>query len=173
MTSPDDKAPSYGTIGEIEHALFAKAITLHTKIKARWETIDAGGNPVRQVVVATPGRMMIAQILPKHPDVPFDLINRQLTKKNVSDVIDAVYRHCGQKECVIFADRLMGLGFGQAAKAGISFGKDDLIIPVREAGDDPQDTGRGEGVRATVPGRPDHRGRALQQGGRCLVALHR
>jgi DNA-directed RNA polymerase subunit beta' len=44
-------------------------------------------------------------------------------------VIDAVYRHCGQKECVIFADRLMGLGFGQAFKAGISFGKDDLIIP--------------------------------------------
>jgi DNA-directed RNA polymerase subunit beta' len=129
---PDDRAPSYGTIGEIEHALFAKAITLHDKIKARWETIDAGGNPVRQVVVATPGRMMIAQILPKHPEVPFELINRQLTKKNVSDVIDAVYRHCGQKECVMFADRLMGLGFGQACKAGISFGKDDLIIPVEK-----------------------------------------
>ena len=64
--------------------------------------------------------------------MPFDLINRQLTKKNVSDVIDMVYRHCGQKECVIFADRLMGLGFGQAAKAGISFGKDDLIIPVEK-----------------------------------------
>ncbi len=47
----------------------------------------------------------------------------------MSDVIDAVYRHCGQKECVIFADRLMGLGFAQAAKAGLSFGKDDLIIP--------------------------------------------
>src|ERR1700678_2352149 len=66
--APDDKAPSYGTIGEIEHALFAKAITLHTKIKARWESIDAGGNSIRQVVTATPGRMMIAQILPKHPD---------------------------------------------------------------------------------------------------------
>ena len=79
--------------------------------------------------MTTPGRMMIAQILPKHPNVPFDLINRQLTKKSVSDVIDMVYRHCGQKECVIFADRLMGLGFAQAAKAGISFGKDDLIIP--------------------------------------------
>ena len=80
-------------------------------------------------MVTTPGRMLIAQILPKHPNVPFALINKQLTKKNVSDVIDAVYRHCGQKECVIFADRMMGLGFGQACKAGISFGKDDLIIP--------------------------------------------
>jgi DNA-directed RNA polymerase subunit beta' len=125
----DKDARALGTIGEIEHALFAKAVTLHDKIKGRFETIDAGGNKVTQVVVTTPGRMMIAQILPKHPAVPFSLINRQLTKKNVSDVIDAVYRHCGQKECVIFADRLMGLGFGQAAKAGISFGKDDLIIP--------------------------------------------
>src|SRR5271156_5213646 len=127
--TPDNDAPAFGRIGEIEHALFAKAITLHDKIRARYETVDAGGNPIKPIVVTTPGRMMIAQILPKHPDVPFDLINRQLTKKSVSDVIDMVYRHCGQKECVILADRLMGLGFAQAAKAGISFGKDDLIIP--------------------------------------------
>jgi DNA-directed RNA polymerase subunit beta' len=128
----DSDAPALGTIGEIEYALHSGAVGLHDKIKGRWETIDAGGNPVREIVVTTPGRMMIAQILPKHPNVPFELINKQLTKKNVSDVIDAVYRHCGQKECVIFADRLMGLGFGQACKAGISFGKDDLIIPVEK-----------------------------------------
>ncbi len=52
-----------------------------------------------------------------------------LTKKEISNVIDQVYRHCGQKETVIFCDRLMTLGFTQACKAGISFGKDDLIIP--------------------------------------------
>ncbi len=130
--TPDQKAPAFGTIGDIEHALFAKVITLHDKIRARIETIDAGGNIVTSVVPTTAGRMMMAQILPKHPNVPFDLINRQLTKKSVSDVIDMVYRHCGQKECVIFADRMMGLGFRQAAKAGISFGKDDLIIPVEK-----------------------------------------
>ncbi len=122
-------ASAFGTIGEIEFALAAKAIKLHDKIRARFETVDPTGKLVRVTVVTTPGRMLIAQILPKHAQVPFALINKQLTKKNVSDVIDAVYRHCGQKECVIFADRLMGLGFGQAAKAGISFGKDDMIIP--------------------------------------------
>ncbi len=122
-------APAFGSIGEIEFALTEKAIRLHDKIRARYETVDADGKKVRSTVITTPGRMLIAQILPKHPAVPFSLLNKQLTKKNVSDVIDAVYRHCGQKECVIFADRLMGLGFGQAAKAGISFGKDDMIIP--------------------------------------------
>ena len=125
----DAKAPAYGTIGEIEHALAAKVIHLHDKIRSRFHTVDAQGKPVVQTQITTAGRMLIAQVLPKSPLIPFSLINRQLTKKNVSDVIDTVYRHCGQKECVIFADRLMGLGFGQAAKAGISFGKDDLIIP--------------------------------------------
>jgi DNA-directed RNA polymerase subunit beta' len=125
----DNKASAFGTIGEIDFALQAKGIKLHDKIRARIESIEPDGSRRRHIVVTTPGRMLIAQILPKHPNVPFALINKQLTKKNVSDVIDAVYRHCGQKECVIFADRLMGLGFGQAAKAGISFGKDDLIIP--------------------------------------------
>ncbi len=124
-----NECPAFGTIGEIEFALQAKAIKLHDKIRARMELIEPDGSRKRQIVVTTPGRMLIAQILPKHQNVPFSLLNKQLTKKNVSDVIDAVYRHCGQKECVIFADRLMGLGFQQAAKAGISFGKDDLIIP--------------------------------------------
>ncbi len=128
----DEKAPSFGTIGEIEHALAAKAITLHDKIRARIEEVGADGARERKVVVTTAGRMMIGQILPSHPQVPFALVNRQLTKKTISDVIDVVYRNCGQKECVIFADRLMGLGFGQACKAGISFGKDDLIIPLEK-----------------------------------------
>ncbi len=127
-----NECPAFGTIGEIEFALQAKAIKLHDKIRARMELIEPDGSRKRQIVVTTPGRMLIAQILPKHPNVPFSLLNKQLTKKNVSDVIDAVYRHCGQKECVIFADRLMGLGFQQAARAGISFGKDDLIIPTEK-----------------------------------------
>ena len=125
----EQKCPAFGSVGEIEFALQAKAIKLHDKIRARWHTVDAEGNKLRQIVVTTPGRMLIGQILPTSVNVPFSLINRQLTKKNVSDVIDAVYRHCGQKECVIFADRLMGIGFRHAAMAGLSFGKDDLIIP--------------------------------------------
>ena len=73
--------------------------------------------------------MLLSQILPKHPKVPFSVINRLLTKREVSQVIDIVYRHCGQKETVIFADRLMNLGFAHACRAGISFGKDDMVVP--------------------------------------------
>ena len=59
----------------------------------------------------------------------FHLIDRILSKKHVSEIIDIVYRFCGQKETVIFCDKLKDLGFKHAFKAAISFGKDDLIIP--------------------------------------------
>ncbi|HVH73283.1 MAG TPA: DNA-directed RNA polymerase subunit beta' [Stellaceae bacterium] len=120
---------SFTTIGEIEHALEAKAVSLHARIKARYHTVDVDGKAIVQRVETTPGRMLLSEILPRNPAIGFDLINRLLTKKEISNVIDQVYRHCGQKETVIFCDRLMSLGFQQACKAGISFGKDDLIIP--------------------------------------------
>jgi len=123
------RIPAFSSIDEVEQALHAKAVTLHTRIKARLETVDEEGNSVTKRVLTTPGRLLLGRILPKHPNVPFELVNRLLTKREVSDIIDMVYRHCGQKETVIFADRMMGLGFSHACKAGISFGKDDLIIP--------------------------------------------
>src|SRR5690606_38471924 len=52
-----------------------------------------------------------------------------MTKKMISKMIDTVYRGCGQKETVIFCDRVMQLGFKNACDAGISFGKDDMVIP--------------------------------------------
>jgi DNA-directed RNA polymerase subunit beta' len=90
---------------------------------------DENGNVVMKRFETTPGRMLIGECLPKNHKVPFDIINRLLTKKEIGDVIDQVYRHTGQKDTVLFADAIMSLGFRHAFKAGISFGKDDMIIP--------------------------------------------
>src|SRR6202035_1023306 len=119
----------FSSIGEIEQALESKAVSLHARVKARFHTVDGDGKPVVQRVDSTPGRMLLSEIVPRNPAIGFDLINTLLTKKEISNVIDQVYRHCGQKETVIFCDHLMSLGFQQACKAGISFGKDDLIVP--------------------------------------------
>ncbi len=119
----------FSDIGELEQAVFTKAVTLHSKVKGRFKTIDADGNPVSKVYETTPGRMLIGEILPKNHMVPFDICNELMTKKNISRMIDQVYRHCGQKETVIFCDRIMQLGFKHACIAGISFGKDDMLIP--------------------------------------------
>ncbi len=122
-------ATPIANMGELQAALDAGAITLHSKITTRYRTKDEDGNDIVQRVDTTAGRMILSEVLPKDPAVPFDIINRVLTKREISEVLDIVYRHCGQKETVIFADRIMALGFNYANKAGISFGKDDLIIP--------------------------------------------
>jgi len=119
----------FGSYAELEHALDNKVVTLHTKIKGRVPTFDADGNQTTEIVETTPGRMLIGQILPKSPAVPFSTANQLMTKKMISKMIDTVYRGCGQKETVIFCDRVMQLGFKNACDAGISFGKDDMVIP--------------------------------------------
>ena len=120
-------------IDEIHHALEQKVVSLHAKIRCRYKTLDDDGQPVIKLVETTPGRMLLSEVLPRHIKVPFSMFNRLLTKKEVTNLIDVVYRHCGQKETVIFCDRMMALGYKHAALAGISFGKNDLIIPLTKA----------------------------------------
>ncbi|MBR5129621.1 MAG: DNA-directed RNA polymerase subunit beta' [Alphaproteobacteria bacterium] len=114
---------------EIEHALYNKLVSLHAKIKVRLTIMEDNGEKRTRVVDTTPGRVKLSAVLPDHAKIPFSLMNRLIRKKEVSDIIDAVYRHCGQKATCIFADKIMALGYRQAALAGISFGKDDLIVP--------------------------------------------
>ncbi|MCZ6885279.1 MAG: DNA-directed RNA polymerase subunit beta' [Alphaproteobacteria bacterium] len=119
----------FSGIGEIQLALDNGVISMHSKIKARYHSVDADGKPSVETVDTTAGRMLISEVLPKHPEIGFDAINKEMTKREVSSLIDVVYRSCGQKDTVIFCDRLMALGFRNAFYAGISFGKDDLVIP--------------------------------------------
>jgi DNA-directed RNA polymerase subunit beta' len=121
-------------LAEIEAALDADVVTLHSKIKARFTESDPEGKLVTRTIDTTPGRMKIADLLPRHPNIGHRLVEKSLTKKEIGNLIDQVYRHCGQKATVIFADQMMRLGFREAAKAGISFGKDDIIVPERKAG---------------------------------------
>ncbi|PKP87278.1 MAG: DNA-directed RNA polymerase subunit beta' [Alphaproteobacteria bacterium HGW-Alphaproteobacteria-17] len=116
-------------MAEVHQALHIGAVTLHTKVISRVPQTDEKGNEYLKRFETTPGRMLIGECLPKSHTVPFDVVNRLLTKKEIGDVIDQVYRHTGQKETVLFADAIMALGFRNAFKAGISFGKDDMIIP--------------------------------------------
>ena len=129
MEGEPGEGMAFGSVDEIQHALDNRVLTLHTKIKGRFETVDEKGKPVSEMYDTTPGRMMIGELLPRRIGVDYDLINRPLTKREISHMIDVVYRHCGQKETVIFCDRVMGLGFRHACRAGISFGKDDMVVP--------------------------------------------
>lgn len=119
----------FGTMGELEHAMHSGKVSLHAKIKCRRTRVDIEGNVTSFIADTTPGRVLISEVLPKDSNISFDLVNKVMTKKDVSALIDTVYRYCGQKSTVIFADHLMQLGFTHAMKSGISIGKDDMIVP--------------------------------------------
>lgn len=122
----------FGSVGEIEQALDAGVLSLHAKIKACFYGVDGEGSPMKQIVETTAGRMILSDLLPRNAHIKFELINCLITSKDVTRLVDMVYRHCGQKETVIFVDRLKSLGFKYATCSGISFGKDDLVIPAEK-----------------------------------------
>ncbi|TYB88427.1 DNA-directed RNA polymerase subunit beta' [Oceaniovalibus sp. ACAM 378] len=119
----------FADVDEVQHALDAGEVHLHAKVQARLPQIDEEGKEVLKRYETTPGRIKLGALLPVNAKAPFDLVNRLLRKKEVQQVIDTVYRYCGQKESVIFCDQIMTMGFREAFKAGISFGKDDMVIP--------------------------------------------
>ncbi len=116
-------------VDEINNALERKLISIHSKIISQFSTIDKDGKKIVEKHQSTAGRFLLAETLPKHHKISFSLVNKLLNKKAVSEIIDTVYRFCGQKQTVIFCDSIKELGFKHAFKAGISFGKNDLIIP--------------------------------------------
>jgi len=119
----------FANVDEVEHALAAGEVHLHARITARLKQVDEEGREVIKRYETTPGRLRLGALLPLNAKAPFDLVNRLLRKKDVQHVIDTVYRYCGQKESVIFCDQIMGLGFRESFRAGISFGKDDMVVP--------------------------------------------
>ena len=120
----------YSHVGEVEFAIENKSINLHTPILYRTKTYNKENDKFEYKKFTTsPGRVLLFKTVPEHKDLPFDCVNKVLTKKEISNLLDNVYRFSGQKATCIFVDQIMNVGFKFAAKAGISFGKDDLVIP--------------------------------------------
>jgi DNA-directed RNA polymerase subunit beta' len=124
---------TFSDIKEIEFALHEKVLTIHTKIRYRTNMLNSEGVFAETIIDTTPGRVIMGQLLPKSDNIDFKLLNKEMNKKNISAAIDSVYRYCGQKATVIFADKLMELGFKHACQSGISFGMDDMVIPKAKA----------------------------------------
>lgn len=116
----------YESAQEAQNFYEAGHLDIHAKIKIRMpkDGDDATGY---HLVETTVGRAILAEVLPK--GMPFAVINRTMTKKIISKVIDGCYRIFGLKETVIFADQLMYTGFKYATRSGISIGIDDMVIP--------------------------------------------
>ncbi|RZI46716.1 DNA-directed RNA polymerase subunit beta' [Rickettsiales endosymbiont of Peranema trichophorum] len=120
---------SFSDVAEVEHALHNGVVSLHAKIKCRRKKVGEDGKTTTFTAYTTPGRLLLSELLPHNANIDFEVTNKLMTKASVSKLISTVYRHSGPKKTVIFVDQVMQLGFKYACLAGISFGKDDIVVP--------------------------------------------
>ncbi len=125
----------FADVKEATRAHANKAVHIQSKIRVRIEETmpDENGEmqTVRKLVETTVGRAMLSELLPA--GLQFELVNRDMTKKNISNLINTCYRLAGLKETVIFADQLMYTGFRESTKAGASICLNDMVIPPEKA----------------------------------------
>jgi len=119
----------FADVEEVHRAYESNAIELHAKIKVRIrEKVD--GIDTHKLTTTTVGRALLSEILP--PGMSFEQINRAMNKRAISATINLCYRQLGLKETVVFADQLMYTGFHYATRAGVSFGVNDMVVPVEK-----------------------------------------
>ncbi len=121
----------FADVNEVHRAYENRKVDLQARIKVRIadHVFDDDGDLDRRwrLVETTAGRALLSEILPK--GMPFELINRDMTKKAISGLINMCYRWVGLKETVVFADQLMYTGFKFATRAGMSIGVNDMVVP--------------------------------------------
>jgi DNA-directed RNA polymerase subunit beta' len=126
----------FANISEVKRAYDNRVVQLHAKCKVRIsETViaeDGSRSKQTSIVETTVGRALLREILPE--GLPYALANVELTKKNISRLINSCYRMLGLKDTVVFADKLMYTGFAYATRAGVSIGIDDMLIPAEKKG---------------------------------------
>jgi DNA-directed RNA polymerase subunit beta' len=121
----------FADIAEVHRAWESREVSVNARVKVRIREAVLGddGNMQESVKLrdTTVGRALLSEILPD--GLPFEIINRDLKKKVISELINVCYRRLGLKSTVIFADQLMYTGFAYATRAGISIGVDDMVAP--------------------------------------------
>ncbi|HHO75501.1 MAG TPA: DNA-directed RNA polymerase subunit beta', partial [Deltaproteobacteria bacterium] len=103
---------------EVRCAHDAGIVSIHAKVKVRMGD---------KFVDTTVGRVIFSEIVPD--EIPFEAINKPMTKKVLADIVDICFRLAGDKKTVLLADRIKDMGYFYATKAGISIGIDDMLIP--------------------------------------------
>ncbi len=121
----------FADVDEVRRAFDSGKASIHARVRARIKEYRIGEDGSLESFVSlqetTTGRALLSTILPN--GMPFAELNRVMSKKSISQVINNCYRNVGLKDTVIFADKLMYTGFSMAAKAGVSIGVDDMLVP--------------------------------------------
>ena len=111
----------FGSPEEVRIAFDAREVEEHARVKVRISGV---------LVQTTVGRVLLSEILP--PGLPFANANKLMTKKEMTKLIDVVYRQTGHRDTVEFLDKIKNLGFTNATRAGLSICIDNMHIPSKK-----------------------------------------
>ena len=121
---------AFANLQEVIRAYESHAVSIHAKVKVRiteTQFVDGEAETKTHVVDTTVGRAMLSEILPA--GLPYELVNRDMNKKAISNLINSCYRELEVKDTVIFADQLMYKGFKMATRSGVSICINDMVVP--------------------------------------------
>ncbi|NOY62917.1 MAG: DNA-directed RNA polymerase subunit beta' [Gammaproteobacteria bacterium] len=110
----------FADVNEVRRAHANGVIDIHARISVRVSDRD-------ERMETTVGRALLFDVLPE--GLPLDMVNKEMTKKSISALIDYCYRRIGLKATVVFADQLMYTGFHYATRSGVSVGVNDMEVP--------------------------------------------
>lgn len=115
----------FADVKEVERAFLNGFVGLHARIKLRIQNENKALKS--EMIETTVGRAIFSRIIPN--EIHFSEINKAMDSKAISKLINKTYREVGLKAAVIFADKLMYLGFEYATKSGVSIALDDMVVP--------------------------------------------
>ncbi len=122
-------------IDEARRAYETGQAALHARVKVLIREVvrEEDGRIEERTAVreTTLGRALVWEIVPE--GLPFELVDRALGKKHISNLINTCYRVLGLKDTVVFADQVMFLGFRMATRSGVSIGLEDMEVPDQKA----------------------------------------
>ncbi len=95
----------------------------HTKKK------EEGGALRYETVETSVGRLIFNEVLP--PFFPF--VNREMSKKALTALVADIIERYGAEKSEPILDAMKKLGFEYATRSGISWGMDDLTVPVEKS----------------------------------------
>jgi len=111
----------FSGINEVQMAYDSGEIGIHAQIRVRIN---------EKMYETTAGRVLLYDIIPK--DIPFELVNKVMTKRAIEELVDSCFRVAGGKSTVLLADRMRTLGFKYSTISGISISIDDMKIPEKK-----------------------------------------
>ncbi|MEM8493401.1 MAG: DNA-directed RNA polymerase subunit beta' [Pseudomonadota bacterium] len=126
---------TFADYNEVHRAYITGEAHLQARVKVRIHEVvitDEGEQRSRtDIVETTVGRALLWDIVPE--GIAYDMVNKPMAKRAISQIINQCYRAVGLKATVIFADKLMYTGYEYSTRSGASIGVNDFEIPVEKA----------------------------------------